>query len=69
MTDHRSLHELTVDELTSIIAKSVKQAIEDEIEDLRAQYSPEFIASVKEARQEYKSRKVKPLDDLLPGNV
>jgi hypothetical protein len=69
MPDSRTLQELTVNELTSIISRTVKQAIEDELEDLRALASSNYLLSVKEARRDYVEGNEKPLDDLFPEDA
>lgn len=67
MSDTRSIQQLTVDEFTHLISQTVKQAIEDEIEDIKAMSSENYLHSVKEARNDYKSGNVKSLDELFPN--
>lgn len=59
------VNELTVDELKEVIEKSVKEAIEDYLEDQEALSSPNFIKSIHEAREDYKAGRVTPIEDIL----
>jgi len=53
--------DLTVKELKSLIAESVRVSIEDLIEDILALSSKEYLHSIEEARDDYKKGKVKNL--------
>ena len=67
MSDTRTIQNLTVAELKELISVTVKQAIEDEIEDIQALASTNYIQSVKEARADYTAGKTKSLDELFPN--
>ncbi|MGR3309756.1 MAG: hypothetical protein ACUZ77_03180, partial [Candidatus Brocadiales bacterium] len=54
--------DLTVGELQSLISGTVREAIEDSIEDLLALSSEEYLHSIEEARKNYKEGKVKPFE-------
>ena len=56
--------DLTVAELKEIIDKSVKEAIEDYLEDLDTLSSSKYIDSIKEARADYKAGRVTRVEDL-----
>lgn len=49
------ISDLTVDELKILISKTVQEAIEDYLEDLNALTSKEYLNSIREAREDYKS--------------
>ena len=55
--------DLTIGELRSLISDSVKEAMEDLVEDILALSSPKYIRSVEEARRDYKEGKVKSLEE------
>lgn len=57
--------DLTVVELRSLISDTVKEAMEDLIEDMLALSSDEYLRSIEEARSEYKEGKVKSLEECL----
>ncbi len=56
--------DLTVDEFRRLVSETVRESVEDAVEDLAALQSPEYIRSIQEAREDYKQGRVKPLDDL-----
>ncbi len=49
------ISDLTVDELKILISKTAQEAIEDYLEDLNALTSKEYLNSIREARENYKS--------------
>jgi len=57
--------DLTVGELQSLISDTVREAMEDLIEDLLALSSDEYLRSIEEARSDYKAGKVKYLEELV----
>lgn len=59
--------DLSVDELREVIQETVRHAIEDELEDLQALRSESFQRSIEEAREDYRSGRVTPLEELLDG--
>lgn len=52
---YTKISELTVDELKVLISKTVQEAIEDYLEDLKALTSKEYVNSIRKAREDYKS--------------
>ncbi|NUM52195.1 MAG: hypothetical protein HUU46_01000 [Candidatus Hydrogenedentes bacterium] len=59
--------DMTVDELKQLISESVHESFEDLMEDLAAMNSPSYIASVEEARSQYKRGEIVTLDELERG--
>ena len=57
--------DLTVGELQSLISDTVREAMEDLIEDILALSSDEYLRSIEEARSDYKAGKVKYLEELV----
>ncbi|TFG05139.1 MAG: hypothetical protein EU536_02865 [Promethearchaeota archaeon] len=57
--------DLTVKEFRTLISETVKEILEDIIEDFLALASEQFIKSIEEARTDYKERKVKHLEEML----
>jgi hypothetical protein len=57
--------DLTVDELRALISDTIKRAMEDLYEDLAALSSDEYLRSVEEARNDYRSGNVKRLEELF----
>lgn len=55
------ISELTIDELKELISKTVKETMEDYLEDLRALSSKKYISSIAEARDDYKNREFQSL--------
>jgi hypothetical protein len=59
------ISDLTIDELKDLISKTVQEALEDYLEDLRALSSRDYINSVKEAREDYKAGDYKNFDETF----
>lgn len=57
--------DLTVDELKDLISHTVKDSLEDALEDLLALQSEEYIESIEEARKDYKEGKTKSFEELF----
>lgn len=57
--------ELTIDELRDLISHTVKDSVEDALEDLLALQSEEYIESIEEARKDYKEGKTKSFEELF----
>jgi hypothetical protein len=53
--------DLTIGELRSLISDTVKETMEDLVEDILALSSPKYLRSIEEARRDYKEGKVKSL--------
>jgi predicted DNA-binding protein len=58
------ISDLSVDELKRIIASTVQEAMEDYLEDLEALSSKDYLSSIREAREDYKSGEFKNLDEI-----
>jgi hypothetical protein len=56
---------LSVKELESLVAKIVRETIEDTLEDYLAKSSKEYMSSIREAREEYSSGRTKKLEEIL----
>ncbi len=57
--------ELTIEELKTLISESVKESVEEALENREAISSGNYLNSVKEARDDYKSGNYKKLSDVL----
>ncbi len=55
--------DLTIGELQSLISNTVRETMEDLIEDMVALSSEEYLRSIKEARGDYKAGRVKYLEE------
>lgn len=51
--------DLTVEELWTLISATIKDTLEEFIEDLSALSSEEYLRSIEEARTDYKEGKIK----------
>ena len=60
-----TVSDLTVKELKEIISDTVKDSMEDIIEEIMALQSEEYIRSIKEARKDYKKGRVKSFEELF----
>lgn len=58
------IKDMSIEELRKLIQSTVRETIEDMIEDVIALNSPEYIQSIKEARTDYKSGKIKSLEEI-----
>jgi len=58
--------DLTVGELKSLISDTIKESLEDLVEDIVALSSDEYLRSIEEARTDYKEGRIKYLDSTLP---
>ncbi len=56
--------DLTVGELKSLISDSIRESLEDLIEDTVALSSDEYLRSIEEARTDYKEGKIKSLEEI-----
>lgn len=57
--------DLTVDELKEIISAIIDEKLSNLLEDTEALSSSSYIDSIREAREDYQSGRVKDIDDLL----
>ena len=58
------IKDLTIEEFKILVSNTIKENIEDLIEDMVALSSKEYLASIKEAREDYKHGRVKRLEDI-----
>ncbi len=56
--------DLTVGELKSLISDTIKESLEDVVEDMLALSSDEYLRSIKEARTDYKEGRTKYLEEI-----
>lgn len=57
--------DLTIEEFKTLVSDTIKESLEDIIEDLIALTSEEFLKSIEEARRDYREGRVKRLEDAL----
>lgn len=57
--------ELTIGELKSLISETVKETMEEVIENMEALAGTNYINAIKEAREEYTAGKTTKLEDLF----
>ncbi len=60
-----TVSDLTVKELKEIISDTVKDSMEDMLEEVMALQSEEYIRSINEAREDYKKGRVKSFEELF----
>ncbi len=58
------INDLTVNELQDLISKTVRETIEDAMEDFQALMSANYLKSIEEARRDYKEKRVKSIDEV-----
>jgi len=59
------IRDLTTDELRTLITNTVKESMEDIIEDLLAISNENYLNSIEEARKDYKNGKIKTFEDVF----
>lgn len=59
------IQDLSVSEFQSLISTTVRETLEDIIEDIFALSSDEYQNSIKEARSDYSQGRVKNLEDIF----
>ena len=57
--------DLTVDELKALISDTIKDSMQDLVEDMLALSSEEYLDSIEEARKDYKEGRVKSFEDIF----
>ncbi len=57
--------ELTVEEFKNLISESIRDALDELLEDLEALKSKRYLDSIKEARADYRAGRIKRLEELL----
>ena len=66
------INELTVKEFKELISESIREILENIIEDREASSSKNYIDSIKESREQYKAGNISSLDDVnkyLPSKM
>jgi len=58
---------MSVDAFRDMIQETVRQTLEDYLEDLQALASPSYIASIEEAREDHRQHRTVRLEDTLDG--
>ena len=58
------LKDLTVEEFKTLISDTIRESMEDLLEDLTALSSKEYLSSIREAREDYKHGRVKSIEDI-----
>ncbi len=58
------LRDLTVEEFKTLISDTIRESMEDLLEDLTALSSKEYLTSIREAREDYKHGRVKSLEEI-----
>jgi hypothetical protein len=64
METTRTLKDLTVEEFKILISDTIKENIEDLVEDVAALSNKEYLRSIKEAREDYRQGRVKRLEEI-----
>jgi len=59
------LKELTVSEFKALVSTTVKESVEDVIEDLIALNSRNYLRSIEEAKKDYREGKIKEFGELF----
>jgi hypothetical protein len=59
------VQDLSVSELQTLISDTVRETMQDIIEDILALSSDKYLQSIREARSDYNQGKVKDLEDIL----
>ena len=57
--------DLTIEELRSLISDTVREAMNDSIEDMLALSSDEYLKSIEEARNDYKTGRVRSIEEIF----
>jgi len=69
-----TLRDMTVQEFEELVSQTVREALEDALEDLEASRSEEYLASIEEARVDYAAGRTSSVDEARklqasPGRV
>jgi hypothetical protein len=57
--------DLTVEELKTVISDTVKDSMQDIVEDMLALSNEEYLRSIEEARNDYREGRVKSFEDIF----
>ena len=58
------LKDLTVEEFKTLISDTIRESMEDLLEDLTALSSKGYLSSIREAREDYKHGRVKSIEEI-----
>jgi hypothetical protein len=64
METAKTLRDLTVEEFKILISDTIKENLEDLVEDVAALSSREYLKSIEEAREDYRQGRVKHLEEI-----
>ncbi|MFQ6031587.1 MAG: hypothetical protein ACE5K2_01585 [Candidatus Zixiibacteriota bacterium] len=64
MESARTLRDLTVEEFKILISDTIKENLEDLVEDMAALSSREYLKSIEDAREDYRRGRVKRLEEI-----
>ena len=59
--------DMSIDALRAMIDETVRQALENYLEDLQALSSPSYLKAIEEAREDIRQGRTIPIEDLLDG--
>ncbi|MEW6379736.1 MAG: hypothetical protein AB1611_09025 [bacterium] len=59
------IKDLTIQELRDLISTTIKETMEEYIEDILALSSKSYLQSIEEAREDYRQGRVKRIEDLF----
>lgn len=59
------IKDLTTDELRTLISNTIKESMEDLVEDLLALSNKKYLNSIEEAREDYKNGQIKRFEDVF----
>jgi hypothetical protein len=60
-----SIKDLSVEELQTLISNTVRETMEDVMEDMIALSSESFLRSIEQARKDYREGRVKPFEEAF----
>jgi hypothetical protein len=60
-----AIKDLSVEELQTLISNTVRETMEDVIEDMIALSSESFLRSIDQSRRDYKKGRVKPFEEVF----
>jgi hypothetical protein len=60
-----SIKDLSVEELQTLISSTVRETMEDVIDDMIALSSESFLRSIDQSRKDYKEGRIKPFEEVF----
>uniref|UniRef100_A0A7C3RM93 Uncharacterized protein n=1 Tax=Dictyoglomus thermophilum TaxID=14 RepID=A0A7C3RM93_DICTH len=61
----KKIKDLTVEEFQTLISDTIKEVMDDLIEDIIALSSEKYLLSIKTARRDYEEGRVKPFEEIF----